>query len=112
MCENADQHELTLGPDGSITLPGAPRWPGMQLLVEQTDDVLLVTEIEVPRMCNSGVDQVRFGSQHDYPLRQDLLDALSQLQVGCRAWRTMKLICWRLVNRLQHSHCWYSGQLA
>ncbi|WP_428391473.1 AbrB/MazE/SpoVT family DNA-binding domain-containing protein [Lichenicoccus sp.] len=48
MLENVDQHEATIDPDGRVTIPKAllERWgwvPGTKLLVEETDDGVLVT---------------------------------------------------------------------
>ena len=53
MFDDVDQHELTLGPDGSVVFPATLLeklgWrPGHRLLLEQTDDGVLVTEIEAP----------------------------------------------------------------
>lgn len=53
MFDDVDQHEVILGPDGSIVIPAtlleALRWQaGHRLLLEQTDDGVLITEIEAP----------------------------------------------------------------
>ena len=53
MFEGVDQHEVAIRPDGSIVIPAILREklrcrPGFRLLLEETDDGVLVTEIEVP----------------------------------------------------------------
>ena len=55
MFDDIDQYETMIGPDGSVTVPvpatllEALRWRvGMRILMEQTDDGILVTPIEVP----------------------------------------------------------------
>nr|WP_321985289.1 hypothetical protein [uncultured Lichenicoccus sp.] len=50
MFDDVDQHELTLGPDGSLVIPATLLekllWQsGHRLLLEQTDDGVPVTEI-------------------------------------------------------------------
>ena len=51
--EEADHYPVTLGPDGTLVIPAMLMeklgWqPGHRLLLEQTDDGVLVTEIEAP----------------------------------------------------------------
>jgi bifunctional DNA-binding transcriptional regulator/antitoxin component of YhaV-PrlF toxin-antitoxin module len=53
MLEGVDQHEVDLGAGGQVVIPPLLleklRWrPGHRLLVEQTDEGLLITEIEAP----------------------------------------------------------------
>jgi bifunctional DNA-binding transcriptional regulator/antitoxin component of YhaV-PrlF toxin-antitoxin module len=53
MFEDTDQYECTIAADGSVVLPAtlleALGWRvGMRILMEQTDDGVLVTPIEVP----------------------------------------------------------------
>ena len=53
MFDDVDQYEVTLGPDGALIVPATLleklRWrAGNRLLLEQTDDGMLVTEIEAP----------------------------------------------------------------
>ena len=56
--EDVDQYELTLGQNGALTIPAILLeklgWlPGHRLLLEQTDDGVLVTEIEAPGGANA-----------------------------------------------------------
>ena len=53
MLNDIDQYEAVLGPDGALIISALLleklRWPpGHRLLLEQTDDGVLVTEIEAP----------------------------------------------------------------
>ena len=51
MLEGVDQHEATIQPDGTIAIPATlmerMRWrPGLRVSLEQTDDGVLVIEID------------------------------------------------------------------
>ena len=53
MLEGVDQYEATIQADGSIVVPATlmekMRWrPGLRVSLEQTDDGVLVIEMEAP----------------------------------------------------------------
>ena len=68
MFEDVDQHEATICPDGSVTFPAAVlealRWrAGMRVLIERTDDGVLITEIEVPALATIIKGKTRYQSE-------------------------------------------------
>lgn len=53
MLEGVDQHEADIASDGSVVLPatllGSLKWrAGMRVLLEETDEGILITPIDVP----------------------------------------------------------------